>query len=255
MNLQSLHFNETQSNDSVCVQCGPKRDSLSVVIPVTILYGAIFFVGLIGNISTCITIARNKSLHTSTNYYLFSLSISDLLLLLSGLPQEIYMIWSRYPYIFGYTFCIARGLFSETSTNATVLTIVTFTIERYLAICHPFFSYTSTMTKLSRALKQIIIIWIVAIGLAIPQALQFGLRYLNPHNSNTLMCQLVHQIFAYSFEVSTCVFFIFPLTIISILYVLIGIKVKKSHKLKTNLETAPSTKVVKMLGKYLYIIF
>lgn len=73
----------------------PIRDPLYVVIPITIAYTAIFVSGVTGNIVTCVVISRNKHMHTATNYYLFSLAISDLLLLVSGLPQEMYSIWSR----------------------------------------------------------------------------------------------------------------------------------------------------------------
>lgn len=107
------------------------HDPLYIVVPISIIYAVIFFTGLIGNISTCVVIARNKCMHTATNYYLFSLAISDLLLLISGLPPEIYYIWSNYPYIFGETFCIVQSFAAETSANATVLTITAFTVERY----------------------------------------------------------------------------------------------------------------------------
>jgi hypothetical protein len=65
------------------------------VVPLTIVYGLIFVSGVVGNVSTCIVIYNNRHMHTATNYYLFSLAISDLLLLLSGLPQEVYHIWSK----------------------------------------------------------------------------------------------------------------------------------------------------------------
>lgn len=107
-----------------------RRDSLYIVLPITVIYIVIFFTGLIGNISTCVVIARNKSMHTATNYYLFSLAVSDLLLLVFGLPPEMYYIWSHFPYIFGEVFCIIQSFASETSANATVLTITAFTIER-----------------------------------------------------------------------------------------------------------------------------
>lgn len=88
---------------------GPVRDPLSTVIPMTIVYSLIFVTGVLGNVITCSVIARNKYMHTATNYYLFSLAISDLLLLLLGLPSELYTLWQRYPYAFGETFCIIRG--------------------------------------------------------------------------------------------------------------------------------------------------
>lgn len=56
----------------------------------------------------------------------------------AGMPQDTYNIWFPHSYRFSQTICILQGLLSETSTNATVLTIASFTIERYIAICHPF---------------------------------------------------------------------------------------------------------------------
>lgn len=221
---------------------GPKRDSLYVVVPITVIYTIIFFTGLVGNISTCVVISRNKSMHTATNYYLFSLAISDLLLLVSGLPQEIYSIWSRYPYIFGQVFCVLRGLFSETSANATVLTITAFTIERYIAICHPFLSHT--MSKLSRAIKFILVIWMVAIFFAIPQALQFGVNLFD-NISGSEKCDVVRIIIPHSFEFSTFVFFIAPMSLISVLYALIGMRLKSSNRMKkTSSDSSRSTSLI-----------
>lgn len=61
-----------------------RRDPLWIVVPITIIYSTIFVIGVVGNVITCVVISRNKSMHTATNYYLFSLAVSDLLLLLFG---------------------------------------------------------------------------------------------------------------------------------------------------------------------------
>ncbi|KXJ70681.1 hypothetical protein RP20_CCG022752 [Aedes albopictus] len=106
-------------------------------------------------------------MHTATNYYLFSLAISDLLLLLTGVPQEVYLLWFRYPYPFDNNVCVLQGFAAETSANATVLTITAFTVERYVAICKPFRSHTTS--KLSRAVRYILAIWMIAMCLAVPQ--------------------------------------------------------------------------------------
>ncbi|RZB84901.1 7tm 1 domain containing protein [Asbolus verrucosus] len=247
------------SNASATFQCteemmGPKRDSFYIIVPIIIIYVVIFFTGTIGNISTCIVIARNKAMHTATNYYLFSLAISDLLLLISGLPQEIYLIYSRYPYVFGSTFCFLRGMFAETSANATVLTITAFTVERYLAICHPFLSHT--MSKLSRVVKLVLVIWLVAVGLAVPQAMQFKII----GEPDCEMCSFEAPIIEHSFEVSTLLFFVLPMSLITVLYILIGQKLKTSNMMKkrsvhsnasARMQSKSSRKVVKMLGECL----
>lgn len=235
------------------VQCsediyGPKRDSLYVVIPLTISYLMIFITGTLGNVSTCIVISKNKTMHTATNFYLFSLAISDLLLLMMGLPPEIYSFWSRYPYIFGNTFCVMRGLFAEISGNATVLTITAFTVERYLAICHPFLSHT--MSRLSRAVKFIIFIWILAICFAIPQAMPLKVVGDCPR------CFVVDdKVIAHAFELSTFLFFVAPMTLIIVFYILIGLKLKSSKIIEKRMvstvrnQSNYSRNVVKMLGK------
>ena len=71
------------------------RDSLFVIVPVTLFYTIIFITGIVGNVSTCIVIFSNKYMHTATNFYLFSLALSDLLLLFTGLPKEMYELWFR----------------------------------------------------------------------------------------------------------------------------------------------------------------
>jgi neuromedin U receptor 1 len=98
------------------------RDSFYLVIPVTLIYGIILIVGCIGNISTCIVISKNKSMYSATNYYLFSLAVSDFMLLVSGVPMELYHIWFPHEYMFGDYFCIIRNMLNEMSANATVLT-------------------------------------------------------------------------------------------------------------------------------------
>lgn len=55
-----------------------------ILILLTVIYVIIFVTGVLGNVVTCIVIAKNKGMHTAVNYYLFSLAVSDLLLLVSG---------------------------------------------------------------------------------------------------------------------------------------------------------------------------
>lgn len=258
------------STDAAYRMTSAQRDALYIVIPVTIVYISIFLTGTIGNVSTCVVIARNKSMHTATNYYLFSLAVSDLLLLISGLPAEVYLVWSKYPYIFGEEFCILRGLAAEFSTNASVLTITAFTAERYVAICHPFLSHT--MSKLSRAIKLILIIWLVALCFAIPQAVQFGIVRHPDISPDLVVCTLKTIVIKHSFELSTLLFFLVPMTLITVLYIMIGVKLKKSNMMKKrnmrnqgirgNNETKrkkydcrqqtgkSSRRVLKMLGKF-----
>ncbi|XP_054724042.1 pyrokinin-1 receptor-like [Uloborus diversus] len=232
-------FAENDSNNLTLYvfDLGPKRDSLSSVIPITVIYVLILIAGLIGNICTCVVIIRNKHMRSTTNYYLFSLAVSDLLLLVVGLPQELFLLWNKYPYIFGEAFCIIRGYTSEMSTNASILTITSFTVERYLAICHPIKAHT--MSKLSRAVKLIVFLWIVSGVCAVPMAIQFGVvikEYQGVLVYDTAECTIKHPI-QDAFVSSTLCFFIIPMFIITVLYAFIGVQLRRSACMKGNHAT------------------
>ncbi|XP_050293775.1 pyrokinin-1 receptor-like isoform X2 [Anthonomus grandis grandis] len=102
------------------------------------------------------------------------------------------------------------------------------------------------MSKLSRAIKFILIIWVVAISLAIPQALPLKVRGVCP------LCLPTEPIIQHSFEISTILFFIAPMTVITVLYMLIGSTLNTSNMMKarsntTRIHSKSSKKVVKML--------
>lgn len=83
--LSGIYYvNNGNVNHNIPTESDDVRDSLWIVIPISIIYSTIFVIGVLGNVITCIVISKNKSMHTATNYYLFSLAISDLLLLLTG---------------------------------------------------------------------------------------------------------------------------------------------------------------------------
>lgn len=65
-------------------QLGPQNMPISIVLPITIVYSLIFISGCIGNVIVCAVISRNSHFQTPTDYYLFSLAISDLLILAFG---------------------------------------------------------------------------------------------------------------------------------------------------------------------------
>jgi neuromedin U receptor 1 len=115
------------------------------------------------------------------------------------------------------------------------------------------------MSKLSRAIKHIIIIWIVSLLLAIPLAIQFEVT-TNIHGHEE--CTVHKEIIQHSFELSTILVFFIPMTLITVLYLLIGLKLRSrtvrrengganSRNLSSSFrkQTAQGTKrVLKMLG-------
>ncbi|XP_029658342.2 neuromedin-U receptor 2-like isoform X2 [Octopus sinensis] len=215
------------------INMGPRQ--ISSPWSLTTLYAIIFLLGLFGNLCTCIVIIRYRHMHSTTNFYLFSLAVSDILILVVGLPSEIYGIWSAYPWPFGLIYCFFKSMMSEVTSYASVLTITAFTVERYMAICHPLWAYT--VSTLSRTLKVILGIWITSILIALPYPLYTRLSYLvsNPETgeplTDSLQCTIPKEFLdgmTIMFKISTFLFFVTPLFVLIILYTLIVITVNRA---------------------------
>ncbi|KAL1506813.1 hypothetical protein ABEB36_006105 [Hypothenemus hampei] len=102
------------------------------------------------------------------------------------------------------------------------------------------------MSKLSRAVKFILLIWLVAICFAIVQALPLKVTGECP------LCLPNEPVMNHSFEISTLVFFVAPMTLITVLYILIGTTLGTSNMMKTRnrstrVHSKSSRKVIKML--------
>lgn len=55
-----------------------------------ILHCSVFITGLVGNALVCLSVYRNKSLQTVTNYYIVNLAVADFLVILICLPPTVY---------------------------------------------------------------------------------------------------------------------------------------------------------------------
>jgi len=65
-----------------------------------VVYLLILLTGVVGNVVTCIVIARNSYMHNATNCYLFSLAISDTFQLVLGTWPTSFTLYARTTYSF-----------------------------------------------------------------------------------------------------------------------------------------------------------
>lgn len=168
-------FNCT-AHDLLLYKRGDSVADLRITIPLTLIYLLILFAGIVGNASVCIIIGQNQLMHTNTNFYLFNLAVADLLYMLFGLPFEIHMFWFQYPWPFGEAFCKFRSFATEACSYASVLTIVAFTVERYIAICHPLYAYV--LADFQRVIYVIALIWCLSLASASPIAYYRYVHYI-----------------------------------------------------------------------------
>ena len=177
----------------------------------------------------------------------------------------MYTFWEAYPWVFGKPFCLFKTFLQEMTSSASVLTITAFTVERYVAICHPI--KAQTMSTLSRAIKVIILIWLAAALTSVAYPIHAGTFYYVHHPFThepilaSLQCNIIPNYFPkmkYMFQFSTFILFIAPMTIITVLYMLIGLTLRRSglgRKSSNGNQTSsagnPQSRksVLKMLGR------
>ncbi|ROJ13862.1 Neuromedin-U receptor 2 [Anabarilius grahami] len=211
---------------------GPCRSPF--FLPMCVTYLLIFIVGVLGNSLTCIVIARHRVMRTTTNYYLFSLAISDLLVLLLGLPLELYELWSNYPFLFGVAGCYFKTCLFEMVCFASVLNVTALSAERYRAVVHPL--HAKHVATHDHAKRVILVLWAVSLLCALPNTSLHGVDTLKPLFGLTFpdsrTCALVHDRWIYNLlvQVTALLFFILPMLTISVLYVLIGLQLHRERE-------------------------
>ncbi len=164
---------------------------------------------------------------------IFSLAVSDVLFLIIGLPIELHgLIIGSYPWAFGTTVCILRTFIFEATTICSILTILTFTFERWLHICKSIYAKKFS-DSFSRAIKIIILIWVLSCTSALPFIFTTGVFHAIGDYEESLLCGVLPkygQFMNTIIKLSLLLFFVLPMTLISIMYILIGIKLWKSQK-------------------------
>ncbi|NXN14758.1 NMUR1 protein, partial [Indicator maculatus] len=214
---------------------GPRRSSFFV--PVCVIYLLIFVVGAAGNMLTCIVILRHRFMRTPTNYYLFSLAVSDLLVLLLGMPLELYDMWSNYPFLLGASGCYFKTLLFEAVCFASILNVTALSVERYIAVVHPL--KAKYVVTRNHAKRVIVTIWVLSVVCSIPNTSLHGLQPLYVPGRGRVpdseICTLVKPRLTYNLiiQVTTIVFFFLPMGTISVLYLLIGLQLKKEKMLES----------------------
>lgn len=97
-----------------------------------------------------------------------------------------------------------------------------------------FFVSIFRVSTLERAVKTILLVWTAAAVSAYPIVAQYGLNEEG-------ICTVVNSV-PNLFVISTLLFFIVPLTVITVLYVLIGLQLRRSASAGTRGDVSPDTR-------------
>ncbi|XP_065134980.2 thyrotropin releasing hormone receptor 2 [Paramisgurnus dabryanus] len=113
-------------------------------------------VGIVGNIMVVLVVLTTRHMRTPTNCYLVSLAVADLMVLVAaGLPNISESLMGTW--VYGHAGCLGITYFQYLGINASSCSITAFTVERYIAICHPM--RAQTVCTVSRAKRIIAGVW------------------------------------------------------------------------------------------------
>ncbi|XP_015918808.1 FMRFamide receptor [Parasteatoda tepidariorum] len=152
----------------------------------------IMTIGVIGNTVT-VFIMTQRRMRSSTNWYLAALAIFDVTYLVFSFAlslqhyphiheQEYNFYWILWPYMLTIT---------DVSSNSSVWITVTFTIERYIAVCHPMKG--KVICTESRAKKMIMIVFIFCFCVTLPTGFEWNTIEVIDTITNTTKIQVVYS--------------------------------------------------------------
>ncbi|XP_073948886.1 neuropeptides capa receptor-like isoform X1 [Choristoneura fumiferana] len=190
-----------------------------------LVYGSVMFiifvVSLFGNSLICCVIYSDKSMHTATNYYLFNLAASDIMLTFAITIE----IFQHLIYQNSQLICLIQWFAVACLWNNSILTITALSVERYVAIWHPLLLKSTPVWQ--RVLKVISLLWLLAIMEALPELLTVNLI----RTSESAVCFTIPSPLARILNgVLGILTFVLPLIIMVFVYSMIIFKVNIKQK-------------------------
>ncbi|XP_040197766.1 olfactory receptor 11L1-like [Rana temporaria] len=108
----------------------------SITFLIFFLFLLIYFVTICGNLLIIRLVSYSKSLHSPMYFFLFQLSLSDILLVTDILPNILHTVLMK-GIIISFSDCITQFSFFSASEGLECLLLTVMCYDRYVAICKP----------------------------------------------------------------------------------------------------------------------
>ncbi|XP_017291732.1 trace amine-associated receptor 13c-like [Kryptolebias marmoratus] len=204
------------------------------------------------NLLIIISVFHFRQLHTPTNVLILSLAVSDFLVGLLLMPLEIYKKFTCW----GNIMCSFYGYLIAHIVSASVGNIILISVDRYVAICQPL--HYHTRITMARVKCCVCLCWICA---GFYRIFYLKNELVEPGRSNSCIGECTFVIDVIAGTVDLILNFIFPVTVIVVLYMRIFMvavsqaRAMRSHitavtlKLSVNLDAKKSElKAARTLG-------
>ncbi|KAG9264705.1 growth hormone secretagogue receptor type 1-like [Astyanax mexicanus] len=135
------------------------------LVAATVACAVLFVAGVAGNLTTIVVVSRYRDMRTTTNLYLRSMALSDLLVF-ACMPLDLQRVWRYRPWPLGGAVCKLFHFVSESCTHCTALSIAALSVHRYLAVRFPLRAKVAVTRRRVRAV--ILALWAVSACSAAP---------------------------------------------------------------------------------------
>ncbi|XP_004713452.1 bombesin receptor subtype-3 [Echinops telfairi] len=210
---------------------------IEVLCAIYITYAVIISVGILGNAILIKVFFKTKSLQTVPNIFITSLAFGDLLLLLTCVPVDATHYLTD-GWMFGRVGCKVLSFIRLTSVGVSVFTLTILSADRYKAVVKPLERQPSN--AILKTCAKAGSVWVLAMVIALPEAIFSNVYTFQYRNKNSTfescasypvserLLQEIHSLLCF------LVFYMIPLSIISVYYSLIA---KTLYKSTLNIPT------------------
>ena len=147
--------------------------SAELVSLLSILYGSISVLTIVGNALIIVVIVKNRSMNTVTNFFIANLSVADVIVGFFSIPFQfqaaLLQRWDL-PSIL----CPVAPFVKELSVNVSVIALVVISIDRYFAVLHPL------KRRFSRSSAKVVmaLVWTFSVTSAVPSLVVFRVKLI-----------------------------------------------------------------------------
>ncbi|XP_060761144.1 trace amine-associated receptor 13c-like [Neoarius graeffei] len=237
-----VFINQTELNQSdrcVHFSCSERSASPAIYVLLYVCATAVVLLTVCGNLLVIMSVLHFKQLHTPTNMLLLSLAVSDCLI--GALVMPTVLIWTiESCWIFDKGYCITFLMTGYVLTGLSIYNIALIAVDRYLALSNPFL-YINTI---SRRTMSIVVFsnWCASL------VYNMTLCYFNGNFTSSVICPgecylFLNEVWS---VIDLVITFIFPCSVIIILYTGVFVIAKKHATAirELNNHTRPETQKI-----------
>ncbi|XP_072550802.1 trace amine-associated receptor 13c-like [Salminus brasiliensis] len=233
-----MNLSEVNQTDQCLRFSCPKRPVSTVYVLLYVSAAAVVLLTVCGNLLIIISVCHFKQLHTPTNMLILSLAASDFLVGVLVMPTAVaWMIESCW--MFSAVYCLCYILISYFLTTTSIFNVALIAVDRHFALSNPFL-YTDAVSVSTMCIV-VLCNWFILL------VYNVALQYFNGHFANLIMCPgdcflVLDEVWSL---VDLLLTFVFPCSVIIILYALVFVLVRKHATAIRELNAQISTQTSK----------